>query len=496
MGPSGQSRSGVMRSIWVKLRFPPQFRLGLDVVAERCGWRVRTPPGDASVCLEERYLHEAPTLFRTTRLVAATEASIADRYAGLARIDAQSAVVGLSGSSMDVSMVREVANPEEPEDFWVAFRLQFTALPPTELPAFAQREFIRIAAAAPAAVLWQVTYDSRLIWRLATARALFGATANPAALDLPEDGRLRLFPGSTAFLKSQMLGFATYLEPLLLALSPWVIGLPATRHTGALVVLLGEAEPGLRPAEAAEIMQVFRPLSFPELRPTLARPATTRDNHEAALRWWVDRLNSLFAKALDVSRYQDANGYFDPSDQIGVLLSLERLFLSAQEVLTHVRRDEFARAAMFFDVLDVLDGLGYDHWESMVTLHRVEGHLDRLRKVVPPDAQAVLLPRCETAVAALREVTQGFSGAASPNGAILLPTKSGRDEPLTLDRAAAGLLHLTRNAAHSYRMRVRDRRDVALLAAHRGDIPETLADLAWLHLLRFMADPRLPPSGD
>lgn len=82
-----------------------------------------------------------------------------------------------------------------------------------------------------------------------------------------------------------------------------------TRHTGALVVLLGEAAPGLRPVEAAEILQVFRPLSFPEVRPTLARPTTTTKNHEAALRWWIDRLNSLFGEALDVSRYQDANSY-------------------------------------------------------------------------------------------------------------------------------------------------------------------------------------------
>jgi hypothetical protein len=485
-----------MRSTWVKLRFPPQFRLGLDVVAERCGWHVRAAPGDASICLEEHYSRVEATLFRATRLVHATEASVADRYAGLARIDEQSAAVGLSGTSMDVSMVREVADPAGPEDLWVAFRLQFTALPPAELPAFAQREFTRIAEAAPAAVLWQVTYDSRLIWRLATARALFAAAANPAALDLPEDGRLRLFPGSTAFLRSQMLGFATYLEPLLLALSPWMIGLPATRHTGALVVLFDEAAPGLHAAQAAEILQVFRPLSFPSARPTLARPTTTRENHEAALRWWVDRLNALFAMALDVSRYRDADGYFEPSGQIGVLLSLERLFASVQEVLVHVRRDEFARAAMFFDVLDVLDGLGYDSWEGMVTLHRVEGHLGWLRTVLPPHAQAVLLPRCETAVAALREVTQGFSDAASPDGKILLPTKSGRLEPLGLDRAAAELLHLTRNAAHSYRERVRDERDVALLAAHRADLPETLSDLAWIHLLRFLADPRLPVTGD
>jgi hypothetical protein len=128
----------------------------------------------------------------------------------------------------------------------------------------------------------------------------------------------------------------------------------------------------------------------------------------------------------------------------------------------------------------------------MVTLRGVEDHLETLRRELPLDAQAVLLPRCEAAVVALREVVEGFAENATPDGKIRLPTKGGGDELLAVDRAAAQFLRLTRNASHSYRERIRDPRDVALLAAHRTEIPETLADLAWLHVLRLMAHPRLP----
>jgi hypothetical protein len=127
---------------------------------------------------------------------------------------------------------------------------------------------------------------------------------------------------------------------------------------------------------AAEMLQIFRPLAFPGVRPTLPHPAITRSQQESALRWWVDRLNNLFAMALDPARYQDGDGYFLASGQIGVLLSLERLFASVQEVLIHVRRDEFARAAMFFDVLDVLEGLTttigprWSHCEASKTILR------------------------------------------------------------------------------------------------------------------------------
>ena len=362
------------------------------------------------------------------------------------------------------------------------------------LPNRSSPEFV---AEMPDAASWLIEFDSRLTWRLASARVLFAAEANPSVLEPPEGGPGRLFPAGFGFLRSQIYGFATYLEPVLLALSPWLIGVEGVRSGGALVVLFGRALPGLRQAQAAEMLQMFRPLGFPGARPTLEFPEITRSQQESALRWWVDRLNHLFAMALDVTRYRDGDGYFQASGQMGVLLSLERLFASVQEVLIHVRRDEFARAAMFFDVLDVLEGLGYDSWAAMVTLRTVEGHLQMLRKELPPDAQAVLLPRCEAAVAALREVVAGFAATSAPDGKIRLPRKGGGEDMLAIDRAGAEFLRLTRNASHSYRERVRDPRDVALLAAHRTEIPETLADLAWLHLLRLMAQPRLPlTSGE
>jgi hypothetical protein len=38
----------------------------------------------------------------------------------------------------------------------------------------------------------------------------------------------------------------------------------------------------------------------------------------------------------------------------------------------------------------------------------------------------------------------------------------------------------------------RDPREVSLLAAHDGDIPDAISDLALLQLLNFLADPRIP----
>ena len=197
---------------------------------------------------------------------------------------------------------------------------------------------------------------------------------------------------------------------------------------------------------------------------------------------------AAFGLALDPASYRDESGSFIPARQVGVLMSLERLFVSLQTILTQPR-DDFVRSLLLFDVLDVLDGLGFDDWNRMVTLRHVEADLARLKSRLPAGAGSWLLPRCAEAVEALRAAVDGFSPAYVDEDFVQLRSKSGVIDRVARDRGYASLLRLTRNASHSYREHAKDPREVSLLASHDGRVPARLAQIHLLHAARPSALP-------
>jgi hypothetical protein len=90
-------------------------------------------------------------------------------------------------------------------------------------------------------------------------------------------------------------------------------------------------------------------------------------------------------------------------------------------------------------------------------------------------------------------LTARAPGQLAPIGNIKIRQRDGVGwQEVPLHSAGQAYLRLIRNATHSFRSMARDPHDVSLLAAHIGAIPDALPDLAFMHLMRFLVEPRLP----
>lgn len=475
---------------WVRVTYPASFRMTIEEFARRASWQLRRRSDGNWVRTTESYQHTGLELFRLRRLAPSSEP--AKGWGLLARLPGQDQLQSQAVRNT-IASLREVRAPSDPQDPWVAFRLLFMTLPDAQVVPFGRSQFEQLLVTSPDASAWLVEFTDILQGRLAAARALFGARDDrhiEPSLIGP-----RLFPAGMSFMRSQLLGFPAYLEPALLTLSPWLTGVSSYRVGGSLVFLFGRPLPGLRPdTQAPEMIDLFKPHGFPTAGRSAEPPTVAASEIEAALQWWVSRVSHLFGIALDPANYRSSDGTFDVTGQIGVLMSLERLFMSLQTILVHPR-DEFVRSVLLFDVLDLLDGLGFDDWRRMVTLRHTVKAIEELEQTLPPSTKAVLLPRCRAAVESLRDACSHFLPALIDGSQVELTKKDGlHTEKVALDNAYASLLWLTRNASHSYRNHARDPRDVSILSAHDGTVPDQLADLALVHVLRLLSSPKLPTS--
>ena len=482
---------------WVRIDLPPEFRIGIVRFAELCGWRTRVS-GDGSVMVvtEERYRNSRPRLLRLTRVADAANAHARpayERFAGWHRQDAYGGPELLS----QVQALREVRAPADVVDGWVAFRLQFMTMPDSDVPEYLHALFSQVVEGARNASLWALEIDQRFRWRVAAVRALFAAREAPEVL-LRKDSEqqsLRFF-SSAGLSQAWTFGLAVFTEPVLLAASPWITGISSYRAGGSAVIAFGEPQSAFSGRQATEGLDLFKSTSLARPRTGASIPSFPPSAYEAALTWWVARLNDLAGIVLDVGHFSDAKGNYQPAAHLGVLLSIERLFASVQTILAEARGSELVRLAMFFDVIDILDGLSFGSWESLLTRTRVERDLERLRPTLPDGARDYLLTRCVPALEALRSMEDGFAlRERIQDGKLRVRERDGTSwRNLSLVAAVPQYLRIARNSSHSFRKMAKDPREVSLMAAHDGDIPDAISDLAFLHLLRFMSRPHIPTS--
>jgi hypothetical protein len=261
---------------------------------------------------------------------------------------------------------------------------------------------------------------------------------------------------------------------------------------GIVVVLFGRPQAGRRDPVASELLQLYQPrlLSSTELG-VQPRPAVTADQIEALLRWWLGQLNKLFGVVLDPANYPDQRGVYKAPAHFGALLSLDRLLACVLEVLIHARRDEFVRKLLLFDCLDLLEGFHQGGYEQLCNAATVREQLNELEVLLPAQVGELILPRCRRAVRALELLQDGFyvHERLSQDG-LRIRNQSGQLQTVSLPVAAARYMRVVRNATHAFHQMVRQRPDqISLLAAHTGELPPDLSDLAFLHFVRVLADP-------
>jgi hypothetical protein len=452
-----------------------------------CDWKTREENGQTFVCLEERYFGRRGDVLSLSQLAGAERGSGA--YESLGHWIPQDEYAQLWEETQPVAQ-RMLASGRI-GDAWSAFQLLVTTAPDQIFPKQVEELYRAIAPTLSDCSLWACAIDPKLQSRLAGARALF---ASSEATELFDRDSFDGFQAARGLFSDLVTGMGSYINPALLALSPYVIGCMGYRIGGMVIVLFGKPIFGLESVQGPELLQLFAPTRYMSgvSEDALPEPEIPPDVLARFLGWWIERLNDLFSQALDVSSFQDSHGDYDSPRHFGFLLSLEKLFACVQGTLAYTGRNEFIRKLLFFDALDIMEGFRQGPYQKLLKRKHLMDVVDTLKEHTPPEVQAVLLPRFENAVTSLDVVAAGFylHERISPEG-MTVPTKSGRLEVIGMDSALAEYVRLVRNSAHSFSQVVGNPRNVALLASHTGELPPEIADLGFLHLVHMLVKPEI-----
>lgn len=285
--------------------------------------------------------------------------------------------------------------------------------------------------------------------------------------------------GESAFASGEgllagMYSFDSYVGPLLGALSPGVWGFAGIRGFGLVVFGFGRCLNGVS-SEPAEMLHLL----LPGVRPSGAPyqlPDFDADTCSSALRWWVNRLCNFFGVLSDPVVFADSSGGYNAARHHQVLMTAEQLFQRVTSIVTSYR-DEHARRALLFTVLDTVERFTRRDIETLCRYSSAKKTLEMVKASIPEAAQPLLIPGAERGLAALKDLQKGFFLHGSPD--------------LSIEKATARYVRVLRNATHGHGSnKIGNRTDVAdLLARHNGDIPSDLPMLGYLYLLGILAEP-------
>lgn len=273
----------------------------------------------------------------------------------------------------------------------------------------------------------------------------------------------------------------SYLAPLLGALSPyvWAFSIPAPKN-GALFISLGAPPVGRSsfPPTLLDTISVRSPAA------AVPKPDVGDDSMRAAIGWWVDRLDQLFAIVTDFSLFTNNTGAYDASAHLNTILSVEQLFRRVASAILGYSDAEAAKVLLFSstDMLNTIMG-----WQNNVlfSMTRVDRIVENLDDRIPGPAKGLLLPGARRGAAALRAVSGGFY-LTDVNGQV--PDKNGHS--MSRERAVEEYLTTLRNSVHGFGANTQTRREkeANLLARHDGKFPPDLPMLGYLHLLNFLSN--------
>ncbi|MCW2900859.1 MAG: hypothetical protein JWO67_3124 [Streptosporangiaceae bacterium] len=466
---------------WITVDPPAAVIPRRDELAALAGWEIRNSADRWRIRTRESYLQQRPTLLTTRWIGSAGFEHLTSLPAQPPEVSAQPSILidaALPGLQSDDNMPSLVAE----------FQLLFLRTPTHELPRAMKRFFDRRATAKmPGSELLTVDVAPELSGRYTAAKFLL--TAQVAPSQLTEGTHL---PAGQALATSYALGAQVFTAPALLALAPYVYGVPGVRARAAAVWLFGQAVPGLQ-WPGSNLVEALGTsddrFTGPRQRNNRTPPAATPEQLKQFVTWWVGQVNKILAVASEPLNFPDASGMYDPLRHWQFLASIERLFRDVAEVLVHTEHNETARLRAAYDALDTLHGMGRGGFDALVRPSRAAKALRRLEQDLGPSIAAVALPACRRAVTAMDAVKDGFirtSRHYTPNGLADLPGKTG-PVTKTWDEATALYLRRDRNSAHSF-LGLEDW-EKALVFSHDGRLPRDVAGLAFLYLLDLIAHP-------
>lgn len=337
--------------------------------------------------------------------------------------------------------------------------------------------------------LWLAEVDALLTRRLAFMRMLFAQKHTRDAIDAVDFAG---FPAARGLMVHSGSGFTMFFSPLLLLNSPWVIGFNVARPNATLIRLLTIPEPG-RPRGWTDQLDSFKPVyASSRVWPDTVVPNTSLETREVILRWWTTHLSELLWLVTDPTRHTDGFGNYDPGVQLGVTLTMERIFVTAVEIMCQKTKDELMRKMLLFDFLDLLEGHGMGDYEKNLSHEKQYKLWSNLKESLPQEVAAAFSPVIEGAFEALSHLEKGFwsnANRTSENKLLVNRKRGTGQDAISLDRAKGEYLRILRNSTHGFKDLASDPRRLSYLANHTAELHENLPDLVWWYLIRILVNP-------
>jgi hypothetical protein len=480
------------QSDWVGFR-DPKIGTTAEQISERCGWQMRGTDGDRRVCTNENYAKSSPNLVVARRLIDARGADDAaledltewghdDLYRSLmssVEIDAEVARLTDSGSR---------------EGGWSAHLLLCAGTEPGKMPGYLRSAFEALCQPElfPDLSIWSVKGTSTAQYRHQIVRSLIAAEHLPEVIEDVKLASLSIKMASGLSSQSVGLPVGERLGPLLACSAPWITGFASERIGGAIVFMLGKLEFGKVVGQPhGDLIDQLQPnFLVSEQHGSRSKPEFSSGDAVDALQWWVRGLNALNSVELDPATHS-SNGTYDPIRHWTTTLTIDRLVATIQQISIADRRSSIVRKLLFFDSLDLLEGLLRGHrFEVLTSVSKARKQLAELEEAMPSSVRRVLLPRCRRAVDALEEMRNGFWVPSTVvDGKLLVSSRSGQQTAQTFETATTKVLRMIRNGHHglvSDRFHA-DSESRTMLTLHDGRIPDALPDIAFFHLVRLIA---------
>jgi hypothetical protein len=483
---------------WVPLAIPPEFKSGAEGIARIAGWTIKPrDDGRWNICLRENYENRPSITFVLDRVIGATEAKEQEPYRKFEQLRGHDAYLTEKIRRLGRQRLEELEAVANRIARWEHFQLANVVATDDELPVFLRESFVELAKELPRASLWTVKVDQTFLSRRAASRAFFAAQEAPELIKR-EQRDFAGFQAGRGLEAIEGLGMAPFLEVGLLAGAPGILGMVAARLSGMVLLLFGHYESGRQKDGAAELIDIFRPeLLSDKVLDMLSWERPAQDALDSYVGWWVKRLNDFFGLALDPALFRKEDGTedgsYDAASHFGFQLSVDRLFAVVKGILVGSRRDEFSRTIFSCQAFDLLRGMGLGDYRRLTSPKRVREDVESLKRRLPPDVAQIIIPRCERAAAALEKLRdEGFYlNERVTEAGLRVRNKQGRWETISLDTAVADYINLIRDAGHALGKKMRDPGELSLFVAHNGIIPPETADVAFVHLIRLLADPEI-----
>lgn len=485
-----------MTNRWARFRWPASFKGDPRVLGEQAGLVVRRDGNALRVTtVDQYYKGSGPRLVKAEHTVGEQSRQDSD-WRQLLESWSGAVEPGPGLPPRVDAEVRRLLHHDDggsvsTAEYFEAARLLFMCLPDEDLPEWiADTCLPTLGASMPGYRFCLVSYSDQIHSRMAFIRGLF---AGENAHEWFADGKIDQGFGALRGLGGEgFQGGTRFIDPLLGAHAPWMYGTSLSRiRSGFAVVLFGSVLPGrLRTQDSGLIDTITTHHLTGGVRIRApAAPTITTDDAEEAVCWWVRGLNRLMSHVLDLTLFTDVDGWYQPHQHLGHILSVERLFASVVSLLVHTGQDEFTRRMHMFEALDLMEGLSFGGYDRTVNLRVLQKDISQMQELLPAGPAQVVLPRCEAAVEALDNFQESFHPGRLVNGSISVTNKDGTPGTLEKDKATYRYIRLVRNAGHGFRKALDDPVSLSLLTAHEGNLPAAMSDLPYLHLVRLITDP-------